>query len=249
MIMFNSDIVSVAASRWRYCLLSKISIQMFLHFWTMCIIDGSKVFTYDDVVERVAQKLNLEDASKIRLTSQRVAQKLNLEDASKIRLTSRKCYSQQPKPQPNKYHGIDHLVDMLIHCNQTSDILYYEVLGIPLPELQCLKTGKVAIHHAIKDEVELSHPAEPGLLEVFYHKIYKKLEGPEKTPAGKKGAQEATKSRSENILENQAAALELSKRLGSPSITDLRNDSLDELIESMLSEVSIFQDKVVLYAI
>ena len=38
---------------------------------------------------------------------------------------------------------------------QTSDILYYEVLDIPLPELQGLKTLKVAFHHATKDEVSL----------------------------------------------------------------------------------------------
>jgi hypothetical protein len=38
---------------------------------------------------------------------------------------------------------------------QTSDILYYEVLDIPLPELQCLKTLKVAFHHATKDEVRI----------------------------------------------------------------------------------------------
>ncbi|KAJ6986427.1 hypothetical protein NC653_019811 [Populus alba x Populus x berolinensis] len=79
---------------------------------------------------------------------------------------------------------------MLVHYNQ--------VLDIPLPELQGLKTLKVAFHHATKDEVvihtirlpkqstvgdvindlkakvELSHPnAELRLLEVFYHKIYK----------------------------------------------------------------------------
>ena len=36
---------------------------------------------------------------------------------------------------------------------QTSDILYYEILDIPLPELQGLKTLKVAFHHATKDEV------------------------------------------------------------------------------------------------
>ncbi|MBA0596667.1 hypothetical protein Gorai_013477, partial [Gossypium raimondii] len=87
---------------------------------------------------------------------------------------------------------------MLVHYNQTSDILYYEVLDIPLPELQGLKNLKVAFHHATKEEVvihnirlpkqstvgdvidelktkvELSHPnAELRLLEVFYHKIYK----------------------------------------------------------------------------
>ena len=118
--------------------------------------------TYDDVVERVAHKLGLDDPSK-------------------LRLTSHNCYSQQPKPQPIKYRGVDRLSDMLVHYNQvisvkfsefiissyyrmqvfllnffllqTSDILYYEVLDIPLPELQGLKTLKVAFHHATKEEV------------------------------------------------------------------------------------------------
>ncbi|GMI92284.1 ubiquitin-specific protease 13 [Hibiscus trionum] len=142
-------------------------------------LEMSKLCTYDDVVERVAQKLGLDDPSK-------------------IRLTSHNCYSQQPKPQPIKYRGADHLSDMLLHYNQTSDILYYEVLDIPLPELQGLKTLKLAFHHATKDEVvnhtirlpkestvgdvlndlktkvELSRPdAELRLLEVFHHKIYK----------------------------------------------------------------------------
>ncbi|KAG4909380.1 hypothetical protein JHK84_055283 [Glycine max] len=142
-------------------------------------LEMSRLFTYDDVVERVAQQLGLDDPSK-------------------IRLTPHNCYSQQPKPQPIKYRGVEHLSDMLVHYNQTSDILYYEVLDIPLPELQGLKTLKVAFHHATKEEVvihtirlpkqstvgdvlddlktkvELSDPeAELRLLEVFYHKIYK----------------------------------------------------------------------------
>ncbi|KAL0736443.1 hypothetical protein Bca4012_012653 [Brassica carinata] len=143
------------------------------------VLELSKLHTYDDVVERVAEKLGLDDPSK-------------------LRLTSHNCYSQQPKPQPIKYRGVEHLSDMLVHYNQTSDILYYEVLDIPLPELQGLKTLKVAFHHATKEEVvihnirlpkqstvgdvinelktkvELSHPdAELRILEVFYHKIYK----------------------------------------------------------------------------
>ncbi|CAN8237138.1 unnamed protein product [Cochlearia groenlandica] len=143
------------------------------------VLELSKLHTYDDVVEKVAHKLGLDDPSK-------------------LRLTSHNCYSQQPKPQPIKYRGVDHLSDMLVHYNQTSDILYYEVLDIPLPELQGLKTLKVAFHHATKEEVvihnirlpkqstvgdvindlktkvELSQPdAELRLLEVFYHKIYK----------------------------------------------------------------------------
>ncbi|KAK4778356.1 hypothetical protein SAY87_018543 [Trapa incisa] len=142
-------------------------------------LELSKTHNYDDVVERVAEYLHLDDPSK-------------------IRLTPHNCYSQQPKPQPIKYRGVERLADMLTHYNQTSDILYYEVLDIPLPELQGLKTLKVALHLATKDEVdihtirlpkhstvgdvlndlktkvELSHPnAELRLLEVFYHKIYK----------------------------------------------------------------------------
>ncbi|KAF7143600.1 hypothetical protein RHSIM_Rhsim05G0178300 [Rhododendron simsii] len=142
-------------------------------------LELSKLHNYDDVVERVARHLGLDDPSK-------------------IRLTAHNCYSQQPKPQPIKYRGVEHLSDMLVHYNQTSDVLYYEVLDIPLPELQGLKTLKVAFHHSTKDEVvihtirlpkqstvgdvindlktkvELSHPnAELRLLEVFYHKIYK----------------------------------------------------------------------------
>ncbi|KAL5708930.1 ubiquitinyl hydrolase 1 [Ranunculus cassubicifolius] len=142
-------------------------------------LELSKQFNYDAVVERVAGKLGVDDPSK-------------------IRLTPHNCYSQQPKPTPIKYRGAEFLSDMLVHYNQTSDILYYEVLDIPLPELQGLKTLKVAFHSATKDEVvihsirlpkqstvgdvindlktkvELSHPnAELRLLEVFYHKIYK----------------------------------------------------------------------------
>ncbi|KAF3646209.1 Ubiquitin carboxyl-terminal hydrolase 12 [Capsicum annuum] len=129
---------------------------------------------------------------------QSLARRLGLDDPSKISLTSHNCYSQQPKPQPIKYRGVDRLTEMLVHYNQTSDILYYEVLDIPLPELQCLKTLKVAFYNAAKAEVnihtirlpkqstvddvlnhlktkvELSHPdAELRLLEVFYHKIFK----------------------------------------------------------------------------
>ncbi|KAG5575068.1 hypothetical protein H5410_055202 [Solanum commersonii] len=142
-------------------------------------LELSKLNNYDEVVESLARHLRLDDPSK-------------------IRLTSHNCYSQQPKPQPIKYRGVDRLTEMLVHHNQTSDILYYEVLDIPLPELQCLKTLKVAFYNAakyevtihtirlpkqstvddvlnhLKTKVELSRPdAELRLLEVFYHKIYK----------------------------------------------------------------------------
>lgn len=36
-----------------------------------------------------------------------------------------------------------------------ADILYYEILDIPLPELQGLKTLRVTFHHATNNEVSL----------------------------------------------------------------------------------------------
>ncbi|KAI3847192.1 hypothetical protein MKX03_033299 [Papaver bracteatum] len=142
-------------------------------------LELSKVSTYDDVTERVARHLGLDDPTK-------------------IRLTAHNCFFQKPKPQAIKYQGIDHLSEMLIHHNRTSDILYYEVLDIPLPELQDLNTLNVAFSHStkidtvvhsirlpnqntvgdlinvLKTKVELSHPdAELRLLKIFGHKIYK----------------------------------------------------------------------------
>ncbi|KAL1558281.1 CSN-associated deubiquitinating enzyme Ubp12, variant 2 [Salvia divinorum] len=139
----------------------------------------SKLDTYDEVVEKVARQLGINDPSK-------------------IRLTSCNSFTQQPKPHPIKYKGVDTLLDMLLHHNQASDILYYEVLDMPLPELQGLRTLRVAFRHGTNDEMEinnirrpkdstvadllddlrmkiqLSRPdAELRLLEVFAHKIYK----------------------------------------------------------------------------
>ncbi|XP_057782078.1 ubiquitin C-terminal hydrolase 12-like isoform X1 [Salvia miltiorrhiza] len=146
----------------------------------------SKLDTYDEVVEKVARQLGVDDPSK-------------------IRLTSCNSYTQQPKPHPIKYRGVDNLLDMLLHYNQTSDILYYEVLDMPLPELQGLRTLRVAFRHGTNNEmginnirlpkdstvsdllddlkmkVQLSRPdAELRLLEVFTHKIYKIFPSAEK---------------------------------------------------------------------
>ncbi|GKV35062.1 hypothetical protein SLEP1_g43380 [Rubroshorea leprosula] len=71
-------------------------------------LEMSKIDTYDNVVEKVAQLLGLNDPSK-------------------IRLTAHNCYSQQPKPQPIQHRGVGCLSDMLVHYNKSSSILYYEV--------------------------------------------------------------------------------------------------------------------------
>ncbi|XP_048432621.1 ubiquitin C-terminal hydrolase 12-like [Pyrus x bretschneideri] len=150
------------------------------------ILELSRLDTYDDVVKKVAGKIGLEDPTK-------------------IRLTAHSCYSQQPKSLPINYRGVEQLKYMLIHYYLVCDILYYEVLDIPLPEVQALKSLKVDFHHATRDEVrihnirlpkhstvgnvinilkrkvQLSHPnAEIRLLQVYYHKIYRVIPCSEK---------------------------------------------------------------------
>ncbi|RZC82713.1 hypothetical protein C5167_045499 [Papaver somniferum] len=98
------------------------------------VLELSKVLTYDNVTERIARHLGLDDPTK-------------------IRLTLRNCYSQQPIAQAIKYQGFHHLSEILSYRNQISNILYYEVLDIPLPVLQGLKTLNVSFHHAKKDTV------------------------------------------------------------------------------------------------
>ncbi|KAK4440537.1 Ubiquitin carboxyl-terminal hydrolase 12 [Sesamum alatum] len=139
----------------------------------------SNLDSYDEVVERVANQLRVDDPAKVRLTSHNI-------------------YSQQPKAHPVRYRGVENLLEMLLHYDQPSEILYFEVLDIPLPELQELRILKLAFSHAEKTEletrsirlpkestvgdvledlrkkVELSRPsAELRLLGIFSHKIYK----------------------------------------------------------------------------
>ncbi|CAI5502911.1 unnamed protein product [Closterium sp. Naga37s-1] len=142
-------------------------------------LELSKENMYDDVVARLAEEIGLDNPSK-------------------VRLTTHNCYSQKPKPPAIKYRGVDCLADMLVHYDQSTDILYFETLDIPLPELQQLKTLNITFHNSkaeevsvhnirmpkkstvadvladLKTKVELSHPkAELRLLQVFYNKIYK----------------------------------------------------------------------------
>ncbi|KAK4434083.1 Ubiquitin carboxyl-terminal hydrolase 13 [Sesamum alatum] len=82
----------------------------------------SKLDSYDEVVERVANQLGVDDPSKLRLTSHNL-------------------YTQQPKAHPIRYRGVDNLLEMLLHYDPPSDILYFKVLDIPLPELQELRSS------------------------------------------------------------------------------------------------------------
>ncbi|PWZ30545.1 Ubiquitin carboxyl-terminal hydrolase 13 [Zea mays] len=97
-------------------------------------LELSKCSTYDDVVEKVAKQLRMDDPSKIRLTQHNPS-------------------SQQPKPHFIKYRSLNYLSDMLHNHNQMCDILYYDILDIPLPELESMRSLKVAFQNAANHEM------------------------------------------------------------------------------------------------
>lgn len=95
--------------------------------------------------EGISLELSCTDSYKE--VSQQLAQALQppLEDPLQLRFTQQNNYSQQPKPNPLR-HPVQEdflLPDMLTQFNQPSDTLFYEVLDLPLPELERLKTLKV----------------------------------------------------------------------------------------------------------
>jgi len=156
-----------------------------------CRLELSKENSYDEVCEAVAAELKRNGVA--------------VPDAMYIRLTAHSCYSHGPKPQPIKYRGMDRLSDMLFHYNQMSDILYYEVLDMPLPQLEHLKSLKVVLFNEKVEEVSQHQvrlpkestvgevlesiakesraactAADLRLVEVFYHKIFKIFESTER---------------------------------------------------------------------
>ena len=103
-----------------------------------------------------------------------------------------------PRPPALKFRGVERLESMLVHYNQTADILYFEQLDLPLPDLERLKTLTLAFHDCrggevgthsvrlpktatvgdvlkeVRGRVEVSRPeAQLRLLEIFDCKIYK----------------------------------------------------------------------------
>jgi ubiquitin carboxyl-terminal hydrolase 7 len=103
-------------------------------------LDLSKSMTYDAVTAALAEALSAEDPTTM--------------DPTTIRLTTHNGYSQAPKLPSLAYRGVEQLSDMLAQFNSTSDILYYEVLDMPLPELERLKSLKIAFHGRDTKQVE-----------------------------------------------------------------------------------------------
>ena len=93
--------------------------------------------------EPISLELSLKDTYEE--VSRRLASALTprLDDPLKLRFTQQNNYTQQPKPQPLRFPTQEQeLPDMLQHFGQASDTLFYEVLDMPLPQLERVKTLK-----------------------------------------------------------------------------------------------------------
>ncbi|CAI5503766.1 unnamed protein product, partial [Closterium sp. Naga37s-1] len=108
---------------------------------SLCLL-LSKQDTYDDVVRELAEKLGVSDPAR-------------------IRLTAHNCYLQRPKQSPVKFRGVDCLADLLAFHDQTTDILYYETLNIPLPKAERLKSLGVVFSNK-RARRELGNSCGPG---------------------------------------------------------------------------------------
>ncbi|KAL5702533.1 ubiquitinyl hydrolase 1 [Ranunculus cassubicifolius] len=132
-------------------------------------LELSLTATYDEVVEKLASHLGLDAPTKIRLTP-------------------------PGSSNPVKYRGVKSLSDILLNgfTGKLLDIISYEVLDIPLPEVENLVTIEVTFNHStlsislpkqssigdlihkMKAKVGLSRPnADIRLFTVLGHKIHK----------------------------------------------------------------------------
>jgi hypothetical protein len=72
-----------------------------------------------------------------------LARHLGLASPDLLRLTQQNGFSQQPMRSAVRYRAVSDLARLLSHSNHPTDTLYYEVLDLPLPQLEALKTLKV----------------------------------------------------------------------------------------------------------
>jgi ubiquitin carboxyl-terminal hydrolase 7 len=95
------------------------------------------------VVQEEGMPLELSKADTYDSVAERLAEELKLEDPQFLRFTQHNAYTQSPKPSPLRFRQHETLVEMLSQFNNMSDIVYYEVLDMPLPELERLKVLRV----------------------------------------------------------------------------------------------------------
>ncbi|KAG2490856.1 hypothetical protein HYH03_010774 [Edaphochlamys debaryana] len=76
-----------------------------------------------------------------------LAAKLGLPDPTHLRLTRHNYFSCAPQRAPVKWRSASSLEHLLLHGQHATDTLYFEVLDLPLEEMEQLKTVKVSYHN------------------------------------------------------------------------------------------------------
>jgi ubiquitin carboxyl-terminal hydrolase 7 len=131
-------------------------------------LELSKLMTYNEVCERLAAELQVADAQLLRLTAHNVFSG-NPVRCPPTHFLSPPCQTNPDrpirnsiwsfpmlticvvgrggaqKPNPFKSNAIDRLSELLTNNQHTSDILYYEVLDLPLAQVEQLKIMKVRV--------------------------------------------------------------------------------------------------------
>eukprot|EP00877_Chromochloris_zofingiensis_P003568 jgi/Chrzof1/13211/Cz07g24170.t1 len=119
-------------------------------------IRNRKVVTFRKLEEPKEEGIRLELLRDMEYdtVAEALAAELKLEDPTKLRLTQHNAYSHQPQRNPLKYRQVNRLEAMLQHAGHAMDCLYYEVLDLPLPQLEQLKTLKINFHNEKTDFVD-----------------------------------------------------------------------------------------------
>eukprot|EP00894_Picocystis_sp_ML_P002631 jgi/Pico_ML_1/53148/g3750.t2 len=90
-------------------------------------LELSKQDSYLQVVEELARELGIADPRLLRLTKQNV-------------------YSGTPASSALRYNSFDRLIDILYQYNQLATTFYYEIVDMPLPELEKMKVLTIKYH-------------------------------------------------------------------------------------------------------
>ncbi|GLC41652.1 hypothetical protein PLESTB_000692700 [Pleodorina starrii] len=88
---------------------------------------------------------------------QALASVLGLDDPTKLRITRHNYFSSAPQRTPIKWRSVASLEQLLTHQQHPTDIIYYEVLDLPLHEMEQLKTVKVSFHNGRGEFVGEQH--------------------------------------------------------------------------------------------
>jgi ubiquitin carboxyl-terminal hydrolase 7 len=94
-------------------------------------------------MQKEGVSLELSKADTYDRVAQRLAEELSLEDPQSLRFTQHNARTQLPEPSPLRFRQHETLLDMLSQSNNMSNIVYYEVLDMRLPELERLRVLQV----------------------------------------------------------------------------------------------------------